>query len=71
MIVKKIKPKLVDGKVVDGNGNVLARGVSLGVEAPHDVPQATGRRDAMRMIQFIPGGTGKQGVLPVQTLRME
>ncbi len=63
--------KVVDGKVVDGNGNVLARGVSLGVEAPHDVPQATGRRDAMRMIQFIPGGTGKQGVLPVQTLRME
>jgi Flp pilus assembly protein CpaB len=63
--------KVVDGKVVDNNGNVLARGVSIGVETPRDTPASATRRDTTRMIQFIPGGTGKQGVLPVQTLRLE
>ncbi|WP_394561171.1 Flp pilus assembly protein CpaB [Aquipseudomonas alcaligenes] len=63
--------KVVDGKVVDGNGNVLARGVSVGVETPRDVPSSTARRESTRTIQFIPGGTGKQGVLPIQTLRLE
>lgn len=63
--------KVVDGKVVDSNGNVLARGVSIGVETPRDTPVSATRRDTTRMIQFIPGGTGKQGVLPIQTLRLE
>ncbi|MCE5361830.1 Flp pilus assembly protein CpaB [Pseudomonas anguilliseptica] len=63
--------KVVDGKVVDNNGNVLARGVSIGVETPRDTPVSATRRDTTRMIQFIPGGTGKQGVLPIQTLRLE
>ena len=68
----KLIGKVVDGKVVDGNGNVLARGVSLGVETPRDVPlSGTVRRDVTRTIQFIPGGTGKQGVIPIQTLRLE
>jgi Flp pilus assembly protein CpaB len=63
--------KVVDGKVVDTNGNVLARGVSVGVETPRDTQPTSARRDTTRMIQFIPGGTGKQGVLPVQSLRLE
>lgn len=67
----KVIGRVVDGKVVDGNGNVLARGISLGVETPRDAPSPSARRDTTRMIQFIPGGTGKQGVIPVQTLRLE
>jgi sporulation protein YlmC with PRC-barrel domain len=63
--------KLVDGKVVDGNGNVISRGVSVGVETPRDTAPTAARRESTRTIQFIPGGTGKQGVLPVQTLRLE
>ena len=58
-------------KVVDANGNVLARGISIGVEAPRDTASGSPGRDATRMIQFIPGGTGKEGVIPVQTLRLE
>lgn len=63
--------KVVDGKVVDNNGNVLARGVTLGVETPRDAAPSAARRETTRMIQFIPGGTGKQGVIPIQTLRLE
>ncbi len=62
--------KVRDGKVVDASGNVVARGISLGLEAPREVTSEPRRREA-RMIQFIPGGTGKQGVIPVQTLRLE
>jgi Flp pilus assembly protein CpaB len=64
--------KVVDGKVVDNSGTVIARNVSIGVEAPRDTSNAQQRRrEASRMIQFIPGGTGKQGVISVQTLRLE
>ena len=66
----KVVGKLVDGKLVDRAGNVIARGVSVGVEAPRATAAAPRRANA-RTIQFIPGGTGKQGVLPVQTLRLE
>lgn len=63
--------KVVDGKVVDAQGNVVARGVNIGMEAPRATTSTTRRRDAARMIQFIPGGTSNQGVIPVQTLRLE
>ena len=63
---------LVDGKIVDANGNVLYRGVTVSLEPP---PSGAGdkkkRSDVARMIQFIPGGTGKEGVIPIQTLRLE
>ena len=67
----KVIGKVIDGKVVDANGNVVARGISLGVETPRETATGPRRREAVRMIQFIPGGTGKQGVIPVQTLRLE
>lgn len=63
--------KVVDGKMVDAQGNVTARGVSVSVETPREPATVPRRREAVRMIQFIPGGTGKQGVIPVQTLRLE
>lgn len=62
--------KLVDGKLVDRTGNVIARGLSVGLETPQSAAAAP-RRATARTIQFIPGGTGRQGVLPVQTLRLE
>ncbi len=74
----KVVGKLVDGKVVDGNGNVVAAGVSAALEgqATATAALATGEAAsdtpaASRMVQFIPGGTGKDGIIPVQTIRME
>lgn len=67
----KVVGRVMDGKVVDANGNVLARDISVGVENPRDAATAPRRSDTTRMIQFIPGGTGNQGVIPVQTLRLE
>jgi sporulation protein YlmC with PRC-barrel domain len=68
----KVIGTLVDGKIVDANGNVLYRGVSVGLEPPQtNTTNKNKRGDASRMIQFIPGGTGKDGILPVQTLRLE
>lgn len=68
----KVIGTLVDGKIVDANGNVLYRGVTVSLEPP---PSGAGdkkkRSDVARMIQFIPGGTGKEGVIPIQTLRLE
>lgn len=62
--------RVVDGKVVDSTGKVLAKDVRIGVESA-PVAGTPQRREANRTIQFIPGGTGKSGVLPVQTLRLE
>ncbi|WXL25584.1 Flp pilus assembly protein CpaB [Ectopseudomonas mendocina] len=68
----KLIGTLVDGKIVDANGNVLYRGVTIGLEAPKATDTTPAKRtEAARMIQFIPGGTGKEGVLPVKTLRQE
>ena len=68
----KVIGTLIDGKVVDANGNVLYRGVTVSLEPPQSgVGEKKKRGDAARMIQFIPGGTGKEGVIPIQTLRLE
>lgn len=66
----KVVGRIVDGKVVDSSGKVVSDNVRVGVGSTPsaDTPR---RREASRTIQFIPGGTGKQGVLPVQTLRLE
>jgi Flp pilus assembly protein CpaB len=68
----KVLGELRDGKVVDASGNVLSRGVSLALETPNNPGLKPAKRtEAARMIQFIPGGTGKEGVIAVQTLRLE
>lgn len=70
--------KLVDGKVVDGNGNVMVAGVSAAVENQAGADAAllaseaqTATASASRLVQFIPGGTGKDGIIAVQSLRPE
>ena len=76
----KLVGKLVDGKVVDANGNVVASGVSTTVQsqASADTALVAGAADeegaatqVSRTVQFIPGGTGKNGIIPVQNIRME
>jgi hypothetical protein len=59
---------------------VLASGISAAVEgqAQADTALAVAGEaqegaapQASRMVQFIPGGTGKDGIIPIQTIRME
>src|SRR5690606_34861168 len=66
----KVVGRFVDGKVVDSSGKVVSDNVRVGVVSTPSADSPR-RREASRTIQFIPGGTGKQGVLPVQTLRLE
>jgi Flp pilus assembly protein CpaB len=68
--------RLVDGNVVDAAGNVVAAGVS--VDPPRQVAsnnplndEAQSKATPSRLVQFIPGGTGKGGVTPMQTIRLE
>ena len=68
---------LLNGKLVDGNGNVLVSGLTVAAEQAANLPSEQSgkarnkRLEPSRMIQFIPGGTGTAGVIPVQTLRLE
>ena len=53
--------------------------IAAGGTAGHVVPalavageaQEGAAPQASRMVQFIPGGTGKDGIIPIQTIRME
>lgn len=69
--------KLVNGRVVDSDGNVVASGITVGAEQAANLLTAEQSRarkkhlEPTRTIQFIPGGTGTAGVIPVQTLRLE
>ncbi|OYT95000.1 MAG: hypothetical protein CFE49_15155, partial [Pseudomonas sp. PGPPP3] len=73
----KATGKLLNGKLVDSNGNVLAGGLTVAAEQAANLPSEQSgkarnkRLEPARMIQFIPGGTGTAGVIPVQTLRLE
>lgn len=73
----KATGKLLNGKLVDGNGNVLVSGLTVAAEQAANLPSEQSgkarnkRLEPARMIQFIPGGTGTAGVIPVQTLRLE
>lgn len=64
-----------DGKVYDMAGNVIPGAkIVMQRDVRRTNAEALGRKtrqDGARMIQFIPGGTGKEGVIPVQTLRLE
>ncbi|OEC35697.1 Flp pilus assembly protein CpaB [Pseudomonas cuatrocienegasensis] len=68
---------LVDGQVVAADGKVLATGVSvtpqpqLATTSPRGSDDAQNKITASRMVQFIPGGTGKGGVTPMQSIRLE
>lgn len=69
--------KLVNGKVVDANGVVVASGVSVDAEdavalAAEIVKQQQQTiTSSIKVIDFIAGGTAKDGVVPVQKIRLE
>ena len=55
----------------------LVSGLTVAAEQAANLPSEQSgkarnkRLEPARMIQFIPGGTGTAGVIPVQTLRLE
>lgn len=66
-----------DGKLFDADGNLLSDGISVAGEVLVNVDEELNnqRRQAVtrtiRMVDFIAGGTGKEGVTPIQKIRVE
>ncbi len=66
---------LKDGQVVSNSGKVIASGVSVDTASAAEISAAvfdsgsSGRR--VQVIDFIPGGTGKNGVTPVVKVRAQ
>lgn len=68
--------ELRDGQVVDASGNVIASGVTVATEHSSQIAAAAQPRSSnvisnLRTIDFIPGGTGKDGIVPVKKVRLE
>ncbi|MGJ8671227.1 MAG: hypothetical protein ACSHXK_17210, partial [Oceanococcus sp.] len=68
---------LQNGQVVDENGQVIANGVSISTESPSAI-EAELLGEAARSItskiitvDFIAGGSAKDGIVPVQKIRLE
>ncbi len=69
--------ELKDGRVVDANGRTIASGVSVSTESNAAV-SAELREQSERTvtrevdyIEFIPGGTAKEGIVPVRRIRLQ
>lgn len=69
--------ELKDGKIVDASGRTIASGVSVSTEDSASI-NAQLREQAERKItrevdyiEFIPGGTGKEGIVPVRRIRLQ
>ena len=66
-----------DGKVVDASGKVIAEGVSISAENPVAVAaEMNAKAEAavtreVKFIDYIPGGTAKDGIVPVVRVRLE
>ena len=73
----KVIGEVVNGQVVDSNGNVIASGVTVSSESALAVAAETRNAEAaritrtIRMIDFIPGGQSKDGITPVNKVRVE
>ncbi len=68
---------LVNGQVVAADGKVIAVGVSVTPQRQLASTSQRGSDEAQhkvtpsRLVQFIPGGTGKGGITPMQSIRLE
>src|SRR5690554_3703449 len=69
--------ELKDGRIVDASGRTIASGVSVSTEDSASI-NAQLREQAERKItrevdyiEFIPGGTGKEGIVPVRRIRLQ
>jgi Flp pilus assembly protein CpaB len=71
----KLIGELRDGQVVDASGKVIASGVTVTTENSAQVSaavqQSSNVMSNLRTIDFIPGGTGKDGIVPVKKVRLE
>jgi Flp pilus assembly protein CpaB len=74
----KVIGELRDGKIVDANGNVIAEGVTVSTENAALVEAAlrqqldeTAGTSQPATVDFIPGGTAKEGIQPVIKVRLE
>lgn len=71
----KVIGELRNGQVIDADGNIVAAGVTVTTEnaAAVDAAMRPGN-DAMynlKTIDFIPGGTAKEGIVTVKKVRLE
>lgn len=66
-----------DGQVIDANGNVVASGITVtsedpvSVDAEQTAAQAAQITREVQYIDFISGGSAKDGITPVQRVRLE
>lgn len=69
--------RVVDGQVVDANGNVIASGVTVSTESRRDVAAEMRATEAEKItrdvdyIEFIPGGNGEEGIIPIRRIRLQ
>lgn len=75
----KVIGELRDGKIIGLDGKVLHSGVTTAIEHMAAIEAETGLRgqeqdevvDELKTIDFIPGGTSKDGIVPVIKVRLE
>lgn len=73
----KVVGEYRDGQIVDSEGNVIVDSVSVTEETQVAVDTEAIQRNteavtrSIRTVEFIAGGTGKDGVTPVQKIRVE
>jgi len=68
----KIIGEVINGQVVDADGNVIVDNVSVSIEAStRNVTDATASPYSIDFVDFISGGTAKDGIVPVTKVRKE
>ncbi|MBU2885283.1 Flp pilus assembly protein CpaB [Gilvimarinus agarilyticus] len=69
--------QVVDGQVIDADGNIIASGVTVTTESRRDVASQMRADNAAKVtrdvdyIEFIPGGTGEEGIVTVRRVRLQ
>lgn len=69
--------ELKDGKVVDKDGNIIANNVNVSTESRSNVAAQLRENEAAKItrqvdyVEFIPGGGGEEGIVPVKRVRLQ
>lgn len=69
--------QIVDGQIVDADGNVIASDVTVSTESRRDVERQMREDNAEKItrevdyVEFIPGGNGEEGIIPVRRIRLQ
>ena len=69
--------ELKNGQIVDAAGNVIASGVTVSTENRAQVTSEMRAQSEQRItrevdyIEFIPGGSGEEGIVPVRRIRLQ